>query len=130
MLGDAAKWAWGTAHLEPIPARAEAARLKALLAKGTDPIELKRTEKAEAARVQTEDKVELQMQAATFKVAAERYIKAQEAGWRNLKHRQQWENTLKTYAYPTIGDMPVRDIKAQHVIEILEPIWSVKPETC
>lgn len=31
------------------------------------------------------------------------------AGWRNPKHRQQWENTLKTYAKPIWGK-PVAEV--------------------
>jgi integrase len=115
--------------LPVVAARAEAGRLKALVAQGVDPIEQKRaareTERGEIAAT----KVERALAAATFRVAAERHIALQEAGWRNAKHRQQWENTLKTYAYPVLGDLPVRDITAQHVINVLQPIWSTKPET-
>ena len=34
-----------------------------------------------------------------------------------------------TYAYPVIGDLPVRDINVSHIVQILEPIWSTKSET-
>ncbi|WP_394730750.1 tyrosine-type recombinase/integrase [Altererythrobacter sp. GH1-8] len=117
------------ANVEPVAARAEAARLKAMVASGTDPIEQKRKSKAEADEIATAEELEQQLEAATFRVAAEKYIAAQEAGWSNHKHSQQWTNTLKTYAYPVIGDMPVRDITAQHIVEILKPIWSTKSET-
>jgi hypothetical protein len=44
---------------------------------------------------------------------------AHESGWRNRKHRQQWRNTLKAYAYPVLGDLPVASIdtdgKARHL---------------
>ena len=35
----------------------------------------------------------------TFKEAALTYIAENKAGWKNEKHRQQWENTLTTYVY-------------------------------
>jgi hypothetical protein len=49
--------------------------------------------------------------------------------WRNVKHAQQWRNTLSTYAYPSIGGSLVRDIELSHVLSILEPIWKTKTET-
>jgi integrase len=65
----------------------------------------------------------------TFKAVADGHIAANEESWRNAKHRQQWSNTLITYAYPVIGDLPVREIGTAHVLQILEPIWKTKPET-
>jgi len=65
----------------------------------------------------------------TFRRCAEAYIRANESGWRNDKHRQQWANTLETYAYPTIGDMLVRNVNIGHVTAIIEPHWSSKNET-
>ena len=34
----------------------------------------------------------------TFAQVADAYIAAHEPSWRNAKHRQQWRNTLDTYA--------------------------------
>lgn len=65
----------------------------------------------------------------TFKAVAEAYIAANEASWRNDKHRQQWRNTLASYVYPVMGDLPVAEIGTTHVLQILEPIWQGKPET-
>jgi integrase len=65
----------------------------------------------------------------TFKAAAEAYITANEASWLNDKHRQQWKNTLETYVYPVIGDLPVGEVVTSHVLEIIEPIWKDKAET-
>src|SRR3546814_9951842 len=49
--------------------------------------------------------------------------------WRNDKHRQQWKNTLATYVYPVIGELPVAEVRTAHVLKILEPIWKDKAET-
>jgi len=65
----------------------------------------------------------------TFKAVAEAYIGANEASWRNDKHRQQWRNTLASYVYPVMGELPVAEIGTAHVLKILEPIWQDKPET-
>src|SRR5258707_6073277 len=46
----------------------------------------------------------------TFRECAEEFISRNEAGWRNAKHRQQWRNTLETYASPILGELPVAAI--------------------
>jgi integrase len=66
--------------------------------------------------------------APSFAEAAAQYIASHEAGWRNPVHRQQWRNTLATYALP-IADTPVHAITTNDVLAILSPIWTVKPET-
>jgi hypothetical protein len=38
-------------------------------------------------------------------------------------------NTLATYVYPVIGDLPVAEVDTAHVLKILEPIWRGKAET-
>ena len=43
----------------------------------------------------------------TFRECAAEFVEKNRAGWRNAKHRQQWENTLATYVYPTLGELPV-----------------------
>ncbi|EEA00316.1 integrase [Burkholderia sp. H160] len=65
----------------------------------------------------------------TFRDAAEAFIRAQESEWRNRKHVQQWSNTLRTYAYPVIGEVRVRDIDTAMIVRILQPIWTKKAET-
>ncbi|MSO70057.1 MAG: site-specific integrase [Alphaproteobacteria bacterium] len=65
----------------------------------------------------------------TFREAAERYIAAHEDGWRNPKHRQQWKNTLATYAFPRIGTLSVADVAVGDVMRVLEPVWKTTPET-
>jgi len=65
----------------------------------------------------------------TFKKCALAYIDTHKHGWRNEKHESQWRNTLETYAYPTIGDLPVQTIDVDLVMKVLEPIWFTKTET-
>jgi integrase len=60
---------------------------------------------------------------------ADGYLAVHEIGWRNGKHRQQWKNTLASYAYPHMGAVPVADVNTAHVMTVLEPIWRSKPET-
>lgn len=65
----------------------------------------------------------------TFRDAATQYIDSHAPSWRNAKHRNQWTNTLTSYAYPVIGDLTVDAIETDHVLRILEAIWYDKTET-
>ena len=76
-------------------ARAKALELHRKVWSGIDPL-AERAAQAAAGR-----------QGMTFDEVAGHYIAAHEAGWRNAKHRQQWRNTLDTYASPTLGESPV-----------------------
>jgi len=49
--------------------------------------------------------------------------------WKNSKHGQQWINTLRDYAFPKIGRMPVDSIGEPEVLMCLSPIWTEKHET-
>lgn len=65
----------------------------------------------------------------TFREAAKQYHDDRKAGWHNGKHVAQWITTLEIYVFPKIGDMPVDQIKASHIVDALAPIWNTKPET-
>ena len=49
--------------------------------------------------------------------------------WKNAKHGQQWINTLRDYAFPKIGRMPVDTVGQPEVLMCLSPIWTEKHET-
>jgi integrase len=106
-------------------ARDLATALRLKVKAGIDPLEQRQQEAADAlATAQTAKAASI-----TFKAVAEAYIAANEASWRNDKHRQQWRTTLVTYVYPVIGDMPVAEIVTANVLRILEPIWQHKNVT-
>jgi integrase len=67
--------------------------------------------------------------AMTFAEAAEKYITAQQPGWKNAKHGDQWRATLATYVYPIIGKLPVQAVDVALVLKVIEPIWTSKTET-
>ncbi|SFQ18688.1 tyrosine-type recombinase/integrase [Donghicola eburneus] len=48
---------------------------------------------------------------------------------KNAKHGAQWINTLRDYAFPKIGRMPVDAIGQPEVLMCLSPIWTEKHET-
>lgn len=49
--------------------------------------------------------------------------------WKNEKHGQQWIGTLRDYAFPKIGRMPIDSIDQPEVMMCLAPIWTEKHET-
>jgi integrase len=102
-------------------AREKRDALRKLIKQGIDPIEERRAN--EAARARDAAK------AISFREACARYITANRSGWKNIKHAGQWEATLKTYAYPLIGALPVQSIDTALVMKVLDPIWSIKSET-
>jgi hypothetical protein len=48
--------------------------------------------------------------------------------WKNAKHGAQWINTLRDYAFPKIGRMPIDSIGQPEVLMCLSPIWTDKHE--
>lgn len=66
----------------------------------------------------------------TFEEAARRVHAEQIVGQaKNAKHRDQWINTLRDYAFPIIGSKPIRDVTQSDLLSVLSPIWTEKPET-
>lgn len=105
----------GSARLVTLAeAREEAFKLRKTARAGGDPIEARNISK----RV-----------ALTFREAAERVHAEASDSWRNEKHAAQWISTLETYAFPLIGGSPVSQIQSANVLQVLSPIWLVKPET-
>jgi integrase len=89
---------------------------------GLDPIKARDAQRATAKREEAS--------ALTFKDCAEQLITSHEAGWRNpAKQAKLWRNTLRDYAYPIIGDLPVAEVDTELIMQVLEPIWKNKPET-
>jgi len=113
---DAGLGAYPTISL--VRARERADNCRRLVSAGIDPIEAREEERKNKAPP-----------ALSFRACAEAYLANQEAGWRNPKHRDQWHSTLKTYVYPLLGSLPVDTVTTDHVLQVLEPIWSKKPET-
>jgi len=120
--GRAREMGLGPVHAIPLAeARKRAAECRRMRVDGVDPIEARSAHRGwkrlEAAK------------AITFDACAAAYIAAHEASWRNAKYREQWRNTLGSYAGPVFGSLPVQTIDVGLVMKALEPIWHTKPET-
>jgi len=102
-------------------ARQRAQEAVEAIRQGTDPVEINRKKRAELRRSQRK--------LMTFKQAAQHCHFKVSAEAKNAKHAQQWINTLKQYAFPDIGSLPVDEVTNQHIVKLLEPIWTTKPET-
>jgi integrase len=94
-------------------ARRAAGEARSLIAKGLDPIEARRSEKAEGL---------------TFAHCAEAYVTAHKSEW-GVKQLSIWRQSLGDYAEPVIGALPVDVVTKEHVLAILHPIWTTKAET-
>lgn len=111
-------------------ARNKARELRTQIANGIDPYAERQRIKQE--RI-AEEQARIAEQAAkskpvTFGDCVDKYLEAHNAGWRNAKHRQQWRNTLDTYA-TTLKELPVAEINQDEVFNALEKIWKKKTET-
>lgn len=102
-------------------ARERAREAKDKIRAGIDPVEQRKALRAAL--------VASQRRGLTFSDATDRYLAAKLDAFKNAKHRQQWQNTLTTYAMPELGQMMVDDITVQDVLRVLEPIWQTKTET-
>lgn len=102
-------------------AREAAGKWSAHKREGRDPIAVRREELRRQA-VENANGI-------TFEAAALEYIEGKKDGWRNEKHRNQWSNTLRDYAYPIIGTIGVRDLTIDDIAKVIRPIWLTKNET-
>lgn len=91
-------------------AREKALEARRLKAEGIDPLADRDARRA-AARAEA-------AVAVTSKTCAEKYDAAHEPSWRNPKSSAQWNASLRDYAFPTIGGMPVSAIETGHVTKI------------
>jgi integrase len=65
----------------------------------------------------------------TFEQAARDCWNVKKQEFKNPKHAAQWLSTLIQYVVPFIGDRPVAEVTTTECLEVLQPIWSEKPDT-
>lgn len=111
----------GAVGLTLAEARDAAQDARRKLLKGIDPIDHRR-EGTAAARASA-------AKALTFQQVAEKALAAQEMAWRNDKHRAQWWSTLRTFAFPFLGNVSIAEVGTEQVLSVLQPIWTRIPET-
>ncbi len=94
-------------------AREAAEACRRLVAKNINPIQQKKTEQAK--RI-------------TFGEYAPKLVATLTPQWRNTKHIYQWNRSINVDA-ASLHPIALADIETEHVMAVLQPIWSVKPET-
>jgi integrase len=99
-------------------ARDRARQARQLVADGVDPIERRKAQRAAPPATVT-----------TFAAAAANYVKAKASDWKRESHRRHWELTVDKYMNPVIGKLDVAAVTTDHVMKILQPLWSTKPRT-
>ena len=57
------------------------------------------------------------------------YIETMRPKWRNQKHADQWVSTVKSYAFPILGEMRLDEIDTPDIQKVLMPIWLKIPES-
>lgn len=102
-------------------AREKARQKKDLIENGVDPIQERKERFNKLVRDQAREM--------TFAQAARLCHERKQAEFRSAKHAHDWLNSVKRYAIPVIGGVPVKDIDLPHILKVLEPIWSTKTET-
>jgi integrase len=102
-------------------ARLKAQELRNQVDLGMNPIAERQKQKIQVLGLQTQKVV--------FSDFAKECIKTKRAEWTNQKHGDQWEYTLKEFAYPIIGNKCLDEISTEDVLAILSPIWVSKTET-
>jgi integrase len=70
-----------------------------------------------------------QQNAQTFRQCFEDVYDLRRERVTNKKALLQWRSTMETYVFPFIGHLPVAEIEPDHVLDLIRPIWFVKPET-
>lgn len=99
-------------------ARQKAAECRQLRLEGIDPIEARENARRMADAT-----------AVTFRRAFETFFATKRKSLANAKHAAQWQSTMETYVFPSIGSRPVAEVEAREILELLTPIWFAKPET-
>lgn len=104
----------GTRLVSLAEAREKALHYRKMARDGKDPIAERKTER----------KQPLNFQEAAHIVHTENL-----PSWKNEKHAAQWINSLRDYAFASIGKHSVETVSSSEVLSILSPIWLEKPET-
>ncbi len=103
-------------------ARELATEQRVLRARGIDPLEHKRAQRAAKALGDAK-------KTRTFAQRAVEYLRQFDGNWKSRKHHQQWHQSLRDYILPVLGPLDVTAIDTELVLQVIQPIWNTKPES-
>lgn len=98
-------------HVTLLEARIKRGEAKKLLADGVDPGRVAKIEKAEAK----------EQNAASFKVVADRWMKAHQDRWVS-SYAVRLRSRMVEDVYPYIGSVPIADIRPREVLEVIRRV--------
>ena len=105
-------------------ARLAATEARSLIMQGRDPLDERKAEQQRQKDQRLADKAK----SVTFKSLALDYHRSHclhvTDGW-----RKGWLSKLERYVYPVMGELPPGQVQTEHVLRVLQPIWSEKPRT-
>lgn len=94
-------------------ARSAADACRRLIAKNVDPIQHGKDQRVAGT---------------TFGEFAPKLVATLTPQWRNAKHIYQWNRSINVEA-KALHSIPLADLNTEHVLDVLRPIWSTRPET-
>jgi integrase len=106
----------------------QAIAYRELLNSGQDPLEEKQKSSKKALLALAQSAVD-ELATPTFAQAAAQLHVDLTPSWKNLKHTQQWINTIEQFALPVLGQLKLAQIQPKHIADVLRPIWLEKAET-
>lgn len=95
-------------------ARIKRDEARSLIAKGIDPNQLRKAQKAER----------IEQAQNTFEAVARRWFKGKEPGWAK-KHSSKIIRRLERYLFPYLGNKPIADITPNELLSVLRKIESM-----
>ena len=98
-------------------ARKIATRNKLTVLEGSDPLEERRERERKSAGVPT------------FRQATESYYELHKPNLKDGKHRTNWLQVLNRHAMPSLGPRKIDTITPADVLDVLLPIWTIRPPT-
>ena len=60
----------------------------------------------------------------SFEYVVELYWKRHKAKWKSERHADNWLNQMKIHAFPTLGKKEIGTIRMEHLLQVLDPVWS------
>lgn len=114
----------GATPLTLAQAREAAAKMRADLAAGHDPIDQRR-----ARRDAQTQAIPARKTLPSFAEYAATHIARHEKTWRGPKSSHQWSVTLLGDACAPLHALPVDEVRTEHVLQVLSSIWLATPET-
>lgn len=108
-------------------AREQADVYRAIAKNGGNPIEVRNSEKAQAAAEQIANDPKAREKRLLKNIAPEAF-KARQAQLKEDGVAGRWYSPIKTHILPALGDKPVEDITGTVIANALRPIWQTKTD--